>query len=65
MTTTVFDVLGKQILEQVQIAEAHLHNGVPSNYADYREAVGVIKGLKVTLMIMKDLEKQVTESDDD
>ena len=53
MGTTVFDVLNKQIA------------GAVKDYADYREVVGLIRGLKSSLSYVNDLSRNFLEEDDD
>jgi|TARA_R100000951_G_scaffold23089_4_gene19198 hypothetical protein len=62
---TVFDVLNKQIAEQISAAEEHLGGGAVKDYADYREVVGLIRGLKVSLSYVNDLSQNFMEQDDD
>lgn len=63
--TTVFDVLEKNIVEQISAAEEHLGGGAVKDYADYREVVGLIRGLKVSLSYVNDLSQNFMEQDDD
>lgn len=65
MGITVFDVLNKQIAEQVVGAERHLSGGAVQSLADYREVVGLIRGLKVSLSYVNDLSQNFMEQDDD
>tara|TARA_R110000796_G_scaffold246256_1_gene370938 strand:- start:2198 stop:2395 length:198 start_codon:yes stop_codon:yes gene_type:complete len=65
MGITVFDVLNKQIAEQVVGAERHLSGGAVQSLADYREVVGLIRGLKVSLSLIDDLSRNFLEEDDD
>jgi len=65
MGTTVFDVLNKQIVEQISAAEEHLGGGAVKDYADYREVVGLIRGLKSSLSYVDDLSRNFLDDDDD
>jgi|TARA_R110002074_G_scaffold35815_1_gene97596 hypothetical protein len=65
MGTTVFDVLSKQIAEQISAAEEHLGGGAVKDYADYREVVGLIRGLKSSLSYVTDLSRNFLEEDDE
>lgn len=63
--TTVFDVLEKNIVEQISAAEEHLGGGACDDHAQYREVVGLIRGLKVSLSYVNDLSQTFMEQDDD
>ncbi len=63
--TTVFDVLEKNIVEQISAAEEHLGAGACDDHAQYREVVGLIRGLKVSLSYVNDLSQNFMEQDDD
>jgi|TARA_R110000796_G_C14515140_1_gene430287 hypothetical protein len=63
--TTVFDVLEKNIVDQISAAEEHLGGGACDDYAQYREVVGLIRGLKVSLSYVNDLSQNFMEQDDD
>lgn len=63
MGKTVFDVLEKNITEQISDAERHLGSGAVKDYADYREVVGLVRGLKASLSYIKDLSRTYMEED--
>ena len=46
MATTVFDVLSRKIDEDISSAQSFLTAGSPKDYANYREVVGLIRGLE-------------------
>lgn len=65
MAKTVFDVLEKGIAEQLAAAEKHLNGGACQNYAEYREVVGMIRGLNSSQTIINDLSRRYLEDDDE
>ena len=65
MAKTVFDVLKDRIDENVSSAQSFLNAGSAKDYADYREVVGLIRGLEASKSYMEDLAKNYMENDDD
>lgn len=65
MATTVFDVLTKKINEEISSAQSFLTGGSPKDYANYREVVGLIRGLESSKSYIEDLAKNYMENDDD
>tara|TARA_R100000544_G_scaffold25530_1_gene12995 strand:- start:162 stop:359 length:198 start_codon:yes stop_codon:yes gene_type:complete len=65
MATTVFDVLTKQIEDSKFSAQEFLENGSATDYADYREVVGLIRGLQTSLSYVKDLSRNYMDDDND
>ena len=65
MATTVFDVLSRKIDEDISSAQSFLTAGSPKDYANYREVVGLIRGLEASRNHMEDLAKNYMENDDD
>jgi len=65
MTTTVFDVLTKQIEDATSSAQEFLENGSATDYANYREVVGLIRGLQTSLSYVKDLSRNYMDDDND
>ena len=65
MATTVFDVLSKKIDEDISSAQSFLTAGSPKDYANYREVVGLIRGLETSKQYVEDLAKNYMENDDD
>ena len=55
MAKTVFDVLIENIDEQVSSAETFLSGGSAKEYAEYREIVGLIRGLNACKTFVHDL----------
>jgi len=64
MAKTVYDVLIEKINEVAESASDHLTAGAPKEYADYREVVGLIRGLNLSRQIVQELAK-LQEDDDD
>lgn len=62
---TVFEILRDELLKSLEGAERHLASGKPSNYADYREVVGMIRAYNHTLNTVNQLEKHQLEIDDE
>ena len=48
MAKTVFDVLKDKIDDDISSAQSFLNAGSPKDYANYREVVGLIRGLEAT-----------------
>lgn len=65
MANTVFDVLMKQIEGSTSSAQEFLENGSATDYANYREVVGLIRGLQTSLSYVKDLSRNYMDDDDD
>ena len=65
MAKTVFDVLTRKIDEDISSAQSFLTAGSPKDYANYREVVGLIRGLESSKSHMEDLAKNYMENDDD
>ena len=65
MAKTVFDVLKDRIDEQLSSAHTFIVGGVPQDYANYREVVGLIRGLESAKIIVEDLSRNFMEDDDD
>lgn len=65
MARTVFDVLEQRIGEEISSAESFLTTGSPKDYAEFREVVGLIRGLEVSKQTITDLAKNYMDNDDD
>ena len=65
MAKTVYDVLIDKIEEEMTSAQNFLNAGSAKDYANYREIVGLIRGLKSSVQHIQDLAKQQLEGDDD
>ncbi len=65
MPKTVFDVLTDKIDEQISFAEVFLSSGSPKDYANYREVVGLIRGLETSKQFIEDLSRNLDWNDDD
>tara|TARA_R110000868_G_scaffold254986_1_gene511567 strand:- start:19 stop:216 length:198 start_codon:yes stop_codon:yes gene_type:complete len=65
MAKTVFDVLTRKIGEDISSAQSFLTAGSPKDYANYREVVGLIRGLESSKQYVEDLAKNYMENDDD
>ena len=65
MAKTVFDVLVDKFEEEVASSQQFLVNGGAKDFAEYREVVGRIRGLQLTIQITKDLLRSQMEEDDD
>ena len=57
MAKTVFDVLKDRINDDISSAQSFLNAGSPKDYANYREVVGLIRGLEATKSYIEDLAK--------
>jgi uncharacterized protein (UPF0297 family) len=65
MAKTVFDVLKDKIDDDISSAQSFLNAGSPKDYANYREVVGLIRGLEATKSYIEDLAKNYMDDDDD
>ena len=65
MANTVFDVLKEKIELAKQDSKEFLEVGGAKDYANYRETVGVIRGLDTTLREIEDLAKRYEDDDDE
>ena len=65
MAKTVFDVLNDKLQEQVRSCEESLVAGSAKDYANYREVVGLLRGLEVSKQFVEDLSRNFMDDDDD
>ena len=65
MAKTVFDVLKDRINDDISSAQSFLNAGSPKDYANYREVVGLIRGLEATKSYIEDLSRNYMEEDND
>ena len=65
MAKTVFDVLKDKSDDDISSAQSFLNAGSPKDYANYREVVGLIRGLEATKSYIEDLAKNYMDDDDD
>tara|TARA_B100000497_G_scaffold126668_1_gene166138 strand:+ start:638 stop:835 length:198 start_codon:yes stop_codon:yes gene_type:complete len=65
MAKTVFDVLKDRINGDISSAQSFLTAGSPKDYANYREVVGLIRGLEASKSYIEDLAKNYMEDDND
>jgi uncharacterized protein (UPF0297 family) len=63
MAKTVFDVLKDKLNEQIESATLFLQSGGPKDFAQYKEAYGLIRGLQTAQQHITDLERTYTESE--
>lgn len=65
MSKTVFDVLLEKHEGDVASSTQFLASGGAKDFAEYREVVGRIRGLQLAIQTTKDLQRNVTEDNDD
>ena len=65
MAKTVFDVLIEIFEEDIASSADFLINGGAKDYAEYREVVGRVRGLRLAVQSTKDLSRSQDEEDDD
>ena len=65
MAHTVFDVLIQEFEEQCSSATEFLAAGRAKDYSDYRETVGLIRGLEASIQYTKDLQRNYMDDNDD
>lgn len=64
MAKTVFDALEEKVEEHRTRQENALKGGVATDYANYKEMCGVIRGLNLALMEIADLSRNYEDPDD-
>ena len=65
MAPTVFDVLYKKLAELQQSQEEFLAGGGATDFAQYKESCGVIRGLTAARREIEDLSRNYTDDIDD
>jgi hypothetical protein len=65
MAKTVFDVLIDKIDEEISSARVFLSGGAAKDYAQYKEIVGLIRGLEASKSHIEDLSRNYMDNDDD
>ena len=65
MAKTVFEVLIDKCKEAIESREQFLAGGGPKDFPEYREVVGVIRGLALMQREIQDLSRNYMEADDD
>ena len=65
MAKTVFDVLKNKIDGDISSAQSFLTAGSPKDYAEFREVVGLIRGLGASKSYIEDLAKNYMDDDND
>ena len=65
MAPTVFDVLDKKLAELQQSQEEFLAGGGATDFAQYKESCGVIRGLTAARREIEDLSRNYTDDMDD
>jgi len=65
MAKTVFDVLNEKINEHKRSATEFLEDGGCKDFAHYKNLCGVIQGLNVAQMEIKDLSRNFLDDDDE
>jgi hypothetical protein len=62
---TVFDVLIEKINDDISSAQDYLSGGSPKDFAQYKEVVGLIRGLETSKSHIQDLSRNYVDDDDD
>jgi len=62
---TVFDVLIEKINDDRSSAQDYLSGGSPKDFAQYKEVVGLIRGLETSKSHIQDLSRNYVDDDDD
>jgi hypothetical protein len=65
MAPTVFDVLDKKLAELQQSQEEFLAGGGATDFAQYKESCGVIRGLAAARREIEDLSRNYMDDVDD
>lgn len=64
MAKTVFETVTEELDSQLQSKIDFLVSGRPEDYAQYREVVGTIRGLRACRQYVEDLSRNYMEDDD-
>lgn len=64
MAKTVFQVLIDQINVETKRVSDHLMSGAVKDFAEYRELVGVTRGLTAAQTLIQDLSRNMENNDD-
>jgi hypothetical protein len=62
---TVYDVLLDKLREDTASYSQFLVDGAAKEYAEYREIVGLLRGLKLAIQTIEDLKHSQMEYEDD
>ena len=65
MAKTVFDVLKTKLEGDKSAAQEFLGTGGAKDFSQYKEVVGLIRGLEAGINYVEDLAKNYMENDDD
>ena len=65
MAKTVFDVLIEQIEEQKESSVKFLTSGGPKDFSQYKEVTGLVRGLESSISIIKALQRNQFEEDNE
>ena len=65
MDTRVLEVISSQIDDQVAAIQEHLGTGQAEDYAQYREMCGKLTGLLLARRLVKDLQRNLEQDDDE
>jgi hypothetical protein len=57
-------LLIEQIDDKIEHLQEALTNGSPRDFTEYKEMVGVVKGLRISRLNLTDLRSKTEESDD-
>ena len=65
MASTIFEVIQSKIEDRVQAAQYHLGSGRVNDYSEYRETVGVIRGLNDVWTVVDELQGDMERAEDE
>jgi len=60
----ILDYLREKVDEEIRVISDDLAKGNARDHAEYRHAVGVIRGLNIAHDLMTDLSKRLEDNDD-
>jgi hypothetical protein len=61
---TLFQVMEQKITEEIDATQDFVISGGPKDFTEYKEAIGGIRGLTISLRILKELQRNY-EGDED
>lgn len=57
MSDNVFKVLRDQLKNEIELVSSHMMQGRTADYPEYRENVGIIRGVRAAIKIVEDMER--------
>ena len=65
MAKTIYDVLDERLVEQQKTVEEFITSGSPEDFAKYKDACGVYRGLAIARRELQDLLQNYMRNEDE